>query len=166
MIAALVAALALQTTVTRFAFAAPIDLVLVVVVAAALVLGPGGGLFAGTLGGVAQDTLAGGIIGVSGLVKSTVGFFAGVAGRQFIVTQPLQRFVVFFVASVAQAGFLAGFYRVVRDPVALSLSQAATQAAINAAIGVAAFEIAVFVPDMMRRRRRDRVRQWRRRLDR
>ena len=162
---ALIAALALQTIVTRFAFAAPVDLVLVVVVATALAMGPVGGLLAGTLGGIAQDTLAGGIIGVSGLVQSTVGYFAGVAGRQFIVTQPVQRFVVFFAASAAQAGFLAGLYRVVREPVSLSLTGVATQAAVNAVIGVAAFEMAAWVPAVRQRRRRERVRQWRRRLE-
>ena len=38
------------------------------------------------VGGLAQDVLSGGIVGVSGLAKTVVGFLSGVVGTQLIVT--------------------------------------------------------------------------------
>ena len=73
-------ALALQTTLARFLVrgTAGIDLVLVVVVYAALSYGPVTGLVTGTFAGLLQDALSSGIIGIGGLAKTVVGFVAGV----------------------------------------------------------------------------------------
>ena len=93
---AVIVALALQTTVIPFLWSgkSSIDLVLVVVVYAALQFGPTAGVLTGAIAGMSQDALSGGIIGVGGLAKTIVGFLAGTLGSQFIVTNPLPRFVV------------------------------------------------------------------------
>ena len=57
-----------------------------------------------------QDALSSGVIGIGGLAKTIVGFLAGVIGTQFIVTQPLPRFVVFFWRDGAARGDVHGLY--------------------------------------------------------
>ena len=72
------------------------DLVLVAVVYAALAWGPMAGMWAGTVGGLVQDSLAGDVVGIGGLAKTVAGVCAGVAGAQFIVSSSAAR-----VATVA-----------------------------------------------------------------
>ena len=50
---------------------------LIVVVYIALESGPVTGLLAGTVGGLIQDALSSGILGIGGLAKTMVGFLAG-----------------------------------------------------------------------------------------
>ena len=50
------------------------------------------------------------VIGIGGLAKTIVGFLAGIVGTQFIVAQPLPRFVVFFGATVLHAIVFMGLY--------------------------------------------------------
>lgn len=157
---ALVVALALQTTFARFAFRGPIaiDLVLVAVIYIALTFGPVTGLLAGTAAGLAQDALvAGSIIGIGGLAKTVVGFVAGIVGSQFIVAQPLPRFVVFFGATVVHALVFMGLYALLDlrhfgAPYAL-VRQVAGQATGNAVVGVVAFQLAELLPGAVERRR-------------
>ena len=72
---ATILALAVQTTMLPFALAGRghVDLVLVVVIYAALQFGPATGLLTGALAGMAQDALSGGVIGVGGIAKTIVG---------------------------------------------------------------------------------------------
>jgi rod shape-determining protein MreD len=63
------------------------DLVLVAVVYAALYWGPAAGMWAGTVGGLVQDSLSGGVIGIGGLAKTMAGAAAGLAGAQFVVAR-------------------------------------------------------------------------------
>ena len=65
-------ALALQTTLARLLVGgtAAIDLVLVAVVAVALTTGPVGGMLAGSVAGLIQDSLSTGVLGIGGLAKS------------------------------------------------------------------------------------------------
>src|SRR4029077_20794968 len=86
-IGVIVASLALQMAFARFTVGGrwSLDLVLVAVAFIALKWGPGAGVIGGTIGGLTQDALAGGTIGVGGLAKTIVGFFVGVIGSQFIV---------------------------------------------------------------------------------
>jgi len=161
-IVAVAAALALQTTLARFAIGGTvaIDLGLVVVVYIALTSGPVTGLLAGTLTGLLQDALASGILGIGGLAKTIVGFLAGVIGTQFIVAQPLPRFVVFFGATLLHALVFIGLY------VLLDLSKynspyagVTGQALGNAIVGVVAFQLTELLPGAIERRRaRDRSR--------
>ena len=92
-LAALGLALMLQTTLAGVSMAAGarVNLVLVAVVYVALAFGALTGLLAGTVGGLIQDAVAGGIIGIGSLSKTVVGFFVGVLGAQFIVSTPVPR---------------------------------------------------------------------------
>ena len=71
-LAAVAAALALQTTLASLVIrgTAALDLVLIVVVYVALVSGPVRGLLLGLVAGLIQDALSSGIIGVGGLAKT------------------------------------------------------------------------------------------------
>lgn len=144
-------ALALQTTL---AGTNAVDFVLVVVIYAALTSGPVTGLLTGTFAGLVQDVLGGGVIGIGGLAKTIVGFLAGIIGTQFIVAQPLPRFVVFVGATIVHAAVFHGLYAV------LSLRQfgaayatIAGQAVSNALVGVIAFQLVELLPGAMERRR-------------
>lgn len=158
-------ALALQTTLARFLVHGPVgvDLVLVAVVYLALSRGPTTGLLSGTLAGLAQDSLASGIIGIGGLAKTVVGYLVGVVGTAFIVTQPIPRFVIFFAASVLQAAVVLGLQALLGPelsglPVATTLAQALG----NALIGVVLFQVVEAVPGIVERRRsmsRTRIRR-------
>ena len=153
---AVVAALALQTTLARFVIRgiAPVDLVLIVVVYIALTSGPITGLLAGTCAGLVQDALSSGIIGIGGLAKTIVGFVAGVVGTQFIVARPLTRFVVFLVATIVHAGIFMGLYVLLdlRTFGAPSIS-VLSQAAGNALVGVLTFQAVELLPSAVERRR-------------
>jgi rod shape-determining protein MreD len=158
-------ALALQTTLAQFVSrgSVGVDFVIVVVVYAALAAGPGTGLLAGTFAGLLQDTLASGeVVGIGGLAMSIVGFLAGIIGTQFIVAQPLTRFVVFFGATVLYRSIYVGLYGLLglRD-FGLPLAAIAGQALGSAIVGVVAFEVAEFLPGAMERRRaaRGRIRR-------
>jgi rod shape-determining protein MreD len=163
---ATVFALALQTTLARFLIRGTIavDLVLVVVVYVALTSGAVTGLLTGTFAGLIQDALTPGVsvIGIGGLAKTIVGFLAGVIGTQFIVAQPLPRFVVFFTATLLHAVVFIGLYvllglRSFNAPYAAQAGQALG----NAVVGVIAFQLAEFLPGAVERRRitRGRVRR-------
>ncbi len=110
---ALAGALALQTTLAGLTIGGgtAVNLVLVAVVYAALAFGPVPGLLAGSAGGLVQDALAGGIIGIGGLSKTIVGFVVGVLGAQFIVSQTLPRLVMFVGATVVHELCLPGAVR-------------------------------------------------------
>jgi rod shape-determining protein MreD len=153
---AIAAALALQTALAGFLLGGTVavDLVLVAVVGVGLMSGRVTGLTTGTIAGLAQDALSGGILGIGGLSKSLAGFLAGVVGTQFIVVQALPRFVVFFGATVLNAAVFMGLY------VALGLRQydrpvasVALQAALNALIGIVGFRVLELTPVIRERRR-------------
>jgi rod shape-determining protein MreD len=153
-LAALAVALALQTTLARFSIGGNtvVDLVLVVVVYAALSGGPLTGMLAGVAGGLVQDALGGGLVGVGGLAKTLVGFAAGVVGAQFIVAQPVSRFVVFFVATLVHAACFYGLYALI-EPRGFPAVAALTQAVGNGLVGVAAFQVAGLIAGGPRPRR-------------
>jgi rod shape-determining protein MreD len=130
-----------------------------VVVYVALTFGPVTGLLTGTFAGLIQDALASGILGIGGLTKTVVGFLAGVIGTQFIVTQTLPRFVVFFMATLLHAVIFMGLY------VLLDLRHfdspygaVAGQAVGNALVGVVAFQLVELLPGAVERRRLQKTR--------
>jgi rod shape-determining protein MreD len=149
-------ALAVQTTLARFVIPGTmaVDLVVVVVVYAGLAAGPVTGLLTGTFAGLVQDALSSGIVGIGGLAKTIVGFLAGVVGTQFIVTQPLPRFVVFFGATAVHAVVFIGLYELLelRD-FGTPYATVAGQALGNALVGVVAFHVAELLPGALERRR-------------
>jgi rod shape-determining protein MreD len=155
-IAALFVALALQSTLAglRIGGTTAVNLVLVVVVYVGLAFGPAGGLVAGTAGGLVQDALAGGIIGIGGFAKTLVGFLVGVLGAQFIVSQPVPRFVMFVSATMVHEACFQALYAVVESRgFRLPYSATLTQALVNAVVGVLAFQFVEHGPQMLQRRR-------------
>jgi rod shape-determining protein MreD len=155
-ILAVAAALALQTTLARFLVRGTLalDLVLVVVIYVALTSGPATGLLTGAFAGLMQDALSSSVIGIGGLAKTIIGFLAGIIGTQFIVAQPLPRFVVFFCATLLHAVIFMGLY-VVLDLRQFGTPYAAVagQATANAVAGVVAFQLVELLPGAVERRR-------------
>jgi rod shape-determining protein MreD len=152
-------ALALQTSL---AGTNAVDFVLVVVVYVALTYGPVTGLLTGTFAGLVQDALASGVIGIGGLAKTIVGFLAGVIGTQFIVAQPLPRFVVFFGATILHAVVFYGLYLVLNlRQFGSAYAAIAGQGLSNALVGVVAFQLVELLPGAVERRRaaRHRIRR-------
>jgi rod shape-determining protein MreD len=154
-------ALVLQTTLARFVLRGPyaIDLVLIAVVYVALTAGPVAGMLSGTVAGLMQDALSSGVIGIGGLAKTIVGFLAGVIGTQFIVTNSLPRFVVFFGATMLHAVVFMGLYMLLElRPFGTPYGAVAGQALGNAIVGIVAFELVEFLPGAVERRRAQRGR--------
>jgi rod shape-determining protein MreD len=152
--------LALQTTLVQAVLGtrAVVDLVLVLVVFVAIRHGAVAGLLFGSLAGLCQDALSGGIIGVGGLAKSLIGAAIGALATQFIVTNPLPRFLAFFAGSLAHAGIFLGIYALV-DPggVANPWAKVVPQALTNGVIGLLVFAGVERLPDAWRRRRMRRT---------
>ena len=133
----LVLALVIQTTLSA-GIGASVDLVLVVVLAVAVAGGPLEGVWVGTVGGLLQDALSGGVIGVGGLAKTLVGYVAGRVGGQFMITLPWHYMLVYFVASLVHSACFVGVYALLSDEGTMtSYGAVLTQATANAAIGVA-----------------------------
>lgn len=154
-LAALAVAIVLQATLSGLWMAAGtrVNLVLVAVVYVALAFGPVTGLLAGTAGGLAQDALAGGIVGVGGLSKTLVGFFVGVLGAQFIVSQPVPRFVMFVGATFVHEICFQALYALVESRTfTVQYSAVLFQALVNAAVGVLAFQVVEGAPGLLQRR--------------
>jgi rod shape-determining protein MreD len=158
---AIALSLALQTTLARFVVrgSMAVDLVLVVVVYVALTCGPVTGLLTGTVAGLLQDALSTGVIGIGGLAKTIVGFLAGVIGSQFIVSQSVPRFVVFFGATLLHAVVFMGLYALLDlRHFGTPYGVVATQAAVNAIVGVLAFQLVELLPGAVERRRAEKGR--------
>jgi len=158
---ALIVALAVQTSLSGLTMSGArlVNLVVVAVVYAALVYGPVTGMMAGTAGGLAQDALAGGIVGIGSLAKTIVGFLAGLFGAQFIVAQPLPRFVMFVSASVLHEVCYQGLTALLEvRGFRLSYGPVLTQAAINGIVGLAAFFVVERLPGILQSRRARRGR--------
>lgn len=157
--AAIVFALALQTTLSTLGSGrdTTIDLVLIVVVYVAIKSGPSTGLLAGTVAGLIQDALSSGILGIGGLAKTMVGFLSGVLGTQFIVTAPLPRFLLLLLATVLQAAIFMGLYTLLNlRQFPAPYSSIVGQAFGNAFVGVVAFQMIEWFPGFVDRRRAGR----------
>jgi len=165
-VAAVVVALVIQGLLTRV-LGAPsmrVDFGLVAVVWIALRFGRVPGLLGGTLVGLGQDALGGGVLGLAGLAKCVAGFATGVTGTQFIVTQTLPRFLVFLGATLLCAVVFVGLsmllgLRVSSQPY-LDVS---IQGVSNAAIGVLVFKLVELSPGARDRWRARRERRQKRR---
>ena len=116
------------------------------------------GLLFGSLAGLCQDALSGGIIGVGGLAKSLVGSGVGALATQFIITNPLPRFLAFFGGSVLHAAVFQGIYLLL-DPAKFGTPWGIVlpQALGNAAVGLLLFASIERLPDAWRRRRMRRT---------
>jgi rod shape-determining protein MreD len=108
-------ALLLQVLLARYTVGgrATADLVLVGVTYAGLRWGPVAGMFAGTLGGLSQDLIAGDVVGVGGLAKTLIGFAAGAFGAQFVLVRPHARMIIVGVATVLHRLMMIGLYALI-----------------------------------------------------
>lgn len=152
--AAIVAALLLQATLgpamARISLGA--DFGLVVVVFVGLTRGPSVGLLTGSVTGLAQDIIAGDVVGVSGLGKTVVGFLAGMVGLLFVVAQPGPRFVAFALATILDAACFAGLHALVDPrPVPPQVGPILVRALVNAVLGVGTFQAGAWVRRVRRR---------------
>lgn len=163
---ALAGALLAQTAFVRMAApaGAPVDLVLVVVVLAALARGPLAGLWAGTGVGLLEDMLSGGVVGISGFARSSTGALVGTAGSRFVIGTAWQRFVVIVLASVFHAVCLLGVHALVGAAPAVTAAFVLRRAAADGLIGVAALVLARASSSAVKRSRRRRApfasRRW------
>jgi rod shape-determining protein MreD len=165
-VAGLTGALLLQSLIARYRIGStmPVDFVLVAVAFAALLRGRVTGLLGGSFAGLAQDALSGGVLGIGGLAQSVAGFVTGTVGTQFIVSQAMPRFLVFFGAAVLHSTIYMGLYAVLglrqfNRPVAT----ATLHGVGNAVLGVLLFEAVEFLPGALERRRARRAsarRKW------
>jgi rod shape-determining protein MreD len=134
-----------------------IDLVLVAVTYFGLTSGPVVGLFAGTIGGLTQDALATGIVGIGGLAKTIVGFVAGVVGTQFIVSAAIPRFVVFLGATLLQVGVVMALEWLLElRMLPRTYSSTLLEAAGNGLLGMVLFQISDLLPGAIERRKSSR----------
>ena len=118
------------------------NLALVAVIYLALAFGPGAGLMAGTVGGLVQDALAGGIVGVGGFAKTLVGFMVGVLGRPVHRRHSLPRLVMFVCGTLMHELCYQALYAIVEARTfRMHWSAALIQAAVNGLIGVLAFAV-------------------------
>jgi rod shape-determining protein MreD len=157
---ALGGALALQTTLSGVLIGrtVPVNLVLVAVVYLALAYGAVTGMLAGAAGGLVQDALAGGVVGVGGLTKTLVGFLVGVLGAQFIVSNTLPRLLMFIAATVVHELLFEGLQAIVAGRgFAPQYSAWLVQALVNGLIGVCAFLLVERGPEALARRRMRRA---------
>lgn len=132
----------------------PLDLGLVAVVSGAIFFGPTVGLLSGTVVGLAQDALSGGVLGVAGLAKTLVGFVAGVVATQFIISSVLPRFVVFAAMTWLYGVCFLGVYAMIEgvgfgSPWRMLL----VQSVVNGVVGVVATRLVERGPESWRRRR-------------
>jgi rod shape-determining protein MreD len=157
---AIVGALVLQTTLSGLSLgaAATVNLVLVAVVYLALAYGPMTGMLSGMVGGLVQDALAGGIIGLGGLTKTLIGFVVGVLSAQFNLSTTVPRLAMFVVATFVHQVLLAGLSRITGGPhVGLQFSGMLLQALVNGLIGATAFVLVENGPDAVQRHRMRRA---------
>lgn len=154
-LAGLVVALLLQTTIAGLSLEAGslVNVVLIAVVYVALSMGALTGLLAGATGGLTQDAIAGSVLGIGGLSKTLVGFLVGVLGAQFIVSQPIPRFVMFVGATFLHELCFQGLHALVEGQAfQFGYRSVLAQAAINGVLGILAFQVVEGAPGMMQRR--------------
>lgn len=153
---ALAAALAVQTTLVEMVAGtgAPLDLVLMVVMVVAIVNGPRAGLWTGTFGGLLQDALSGGVIGMGGLAKTVVGYLGGQFAAQFMVTRLWHKALVFVGGSLLHAAlFVGGYGLLFEDRVVVTQRDLLMQAAANTVVGLVVAVGLQTIPDEAERQR-------------
>ena len=157
----------LQVLAARFAIGGRLqfDLVLVGVVFVALQAGPVAGMLAGTIGGILLDLFSGGLVGGGGLLKTVIGFGAGLMGTRLVVAKPYARALIVGAATFIH-GFMAAGLQAVIDQQWFGLAWPDMLGAtgLNALAGFIAFHAMDSVPGALSRGRGQRSafsrRQW------
>lgn len=158
-LATVLLAVAVQAALARYTVGGVwvFDLVLVGVIYAALQWGPVAGILAGTVGGLLQDLLAGGIVGVGGLTKTLVGFVAGVVGAQFLLAKPGGRTVILAAATVIHRVMALALLALIEQQwQSFGWGSMAAEVGINSVVGFVAFQFTDAAPGLMERGRMSR----------
>ena len=112
---------------------------------------------AGTIGGLSEDLLSGGVVGVGGLAKTLVGFAAGAIGTQFVLTTAPGRTMILAAASVAHRLLMLGLFGLIDQQWPhVSWTAMLTETALNALCGWMVFHGLNTLPGAMERRRGSR----------
>jgi len=151
--------LVIQMALARYAVGGrwAFDLVLVAVVYAALVWGPVAGMWAGTVGGLAQDALSGDVVGIGGLAKTVTGFAAGVAGTQFIVARAPGRVAMVAVVTVVHRLLVVALLALVDQRWSdVSWLAMLVETSLNCLAGLVAFQATEMWPGAVRQTRERR----------
>lgn len=165
-LATVVGAVFAQALLARYAVGGrPVfDLVLVGVVFVALRWDARAGLLGGTVGGVLQDVLSGGVAGVGGLAKTLVGGAAGGIGARFVITRPGARALLVAGASVAHRLVMVALTALIDQQwPALSPTDMLVETVVNTASAWLLFRAADGWPAIVERRRTRRQARWVRR---
>ena len=108
----------------------------------------------GTLvGGIVQDAVASGIVGIGGISKTIVGFVVGIFGAQFIVSQPLPRLVIFVGGTFVHELCFQSLYALAEArAIRFHYRDVLTQAIVNGIVGIAVFYVIESAPGFKARR--------------
>ena len=156
----LAGALTAQATLSGLFMGAAVgvNLVLVAVVYLALSYGATTGLFAGAIGGLVQDALGGGIVGIGGMTKTTIGFLVGVLSAQFNLSTTVPRLVMFVAATFVHEVVFAGLQAIAGGRhFSVKFSAVLLQALVNGLIGALAFALVENGPQVVANRRMRRA---------
>ena len=106
---AVAAAFIIQTVFGRYIpfLNQSVDLFTVVTAAFGLTRGRMPGLVTGSIGGLIQDAFSGGLLGLNGLAKTSVGYLAGLAQQHLIIPGATGRVLFFIAASLTDLLILA-----------------------------------------------------------
>ena len=165
-LATVIVAVVAQAVLARYAVGGRFvfDFVLVGVVYAALRWDARAGLIGGTIGGLLQDVLSGGVVGVGGLAKTLVGGAAGGLGAQFVVTRPHARALIVAGASVAHRLIVIGLTALIDQQWSgLPWADMLEETVLNTACAWALFQATEVLPAAVERRRVHRQARWGRR---
>jgi rod shape-determining protein MreD len=147
------AALARYTVGGQWVF----DMVLVGVVYAALRWGAVAGILAGTVGGLLQEVLAGGIVGVGGLSKTLVGYAAGRIGAQFVFVRVRSRALVVAVATLIHRLLIVLIMALIEQHwPGVSAVTLLGEIGFNSVAAIVAFQMTQAVPGLVERGRMSR----------
>ena len=166
-ILALAASLVAQTALSGLFVGGTVavNLVLVAVVYIALAYGAVTGLLAGTIGGLVQDALGGGIVGLGGMTKTLIGFVVGVLSSQFNLSTTVPRLVMFVAATFVHELMFQGLQALASGGhFGVKFSVVLLQALVNGLIGVSAFLFVENGPQVMANRRMRRASLTKRRF--
>lgn len=96
------------------------DLVLIVIAAQAIAGGPTRGALSGFFGGLLQDLLAPGSVGVGALVKTVIGYSLGRVDRSLLGESPLLPVIMIGVMSLVSQSAYLGLLFLAGEPVIFS----------------------------------------------
>ena len=155
----------LQVVLARFTVGGRMtfDLILVGVVFVALQAGPVAGMLAGTLGGIMLDLLSGGLVGVGGLLKTVIGFFAGSMGSRLVVAKPYARALIVGAATFVHGLLATGLHGVIDGWSGVPWVAMLWEAVLNTIAGYVAFLLIESLPTAMSRGRSRQRSAWGRR---